>query len=238
MAVRRSKRLVSAARRRTHWNRIYRLRGEGDLSWHQDQPGLSLALIRSVVPRPKRILDVGGGSSVLAGRLLAAGYRDVSVVDVSETALRRARRRIGRSGGRVHWQVADVLSAGLLPEVDLWHDRAVFHFLTRARDRGRYRSLAATSVRRGGHLVLSTFAPDGPTTCSGLRVRRWDAAGLAHEFAPYFVLERTEGEDHVTPWGVVQPFTYVRLRRSARLAPRTRGAVVARPRRARAATRS
>ncbi len=212
---------VTPSVRAAHWEAVYGSRGETQLSWHQDEPALSLALVRELCPGPDggRIIDVGGGTSLLACRLAEAGYEDVTVLDVSNAALLRAQVRCGDPGRRVRWQAGDVTRAPLPERVDLWHDRAAFHFLVDPRDRRRYVARAAECVRPGGYAVVATFATDGPPRCSGLPVRRYDAAGLAAEFAPAFSVVKSTREMHVTPWGQAQSFVYVVLRRGTARMP-------------------
>ena len=201
--------------RREHWNDVYRSRPDSALSWHQDEPAVSLAIIDGLTPAPRVAIDVGGGQSTLAGALVERGLERVVVIDVAAAALERGRARLGEAAGAVEWIVGDVTGPEVeLPEVDLWHDRAVFHFLTGEAERRRYLERAAASVRRGGWLVVATFGPDAPPQCSGLPVRRYDAAALAEAFAPAFDLVSSRGEEHRTPWGRAQPFVYAVLRRS------------------------
>nr|WP_277602239.1 class I SAM-dependent methyltransferase [Nocardioides sp. KC13] len=157
-----------------------------------------------------RVIDVGAGASNLADVLVSAGY-DVTVLDISSNALAQVRERLGRQAAYV---LADVLSWTPAASYDVWHDRAVFHFLTDPDDQARYVDLAATAVGTGGGLVMGTFAPAGPESCSGLPTARHDAGSLARLFAESFTLEHSETEEHVTPWGAVQPFTWAVLRRS------------------------
>lgn len=214
------------ASRREHWNRIYRVKGEDELSWHQDTPRLSLRLIRTVAGPESRVLDVGGGSSLLTRRLARGGYRHLAVLDISDVAVRSAKTRSGDLAHRARWVRADVTKARSVGRADVWHDRAVFHFLTRRKDRLAYVRLARRTVPVGGHLVLATFALDGPEQCSGLDVVRYDGPKLAAEFAPAFALSRVVREIHRTPWGTRQPFTYAVLRR-VRVVPGRRGAPTA-----------
>lgn len=199
---------------RDHWNRVYTERDDSHVSWFQADPALSLRLIEEAAPdRSARILDAGAGRSALAGRLVEAGYHSVTVVDVAESALVELRERLGPAGAHVRWVVADLLEVRDLGEFDVWHDRAVFHFMTSPGDRERYLGLIRRSVAAGGHLILATFAPQGPDTCSGLPVCRYDAATLASAVGEGFTLVRSEQEAHHTPWGQVQPFTYAVFQR-------------------------
>lgn len=198
-----------------HWEEVYARRPEAELSWRQGEPERSLALIQGLgLPPQARIVDVGAGASPLAQRLLDLGYRNLTVLDVSHAALSLLRSRLGARASQVHFVVGDLLRLDSIGEFDLWHDRAVFHFLTEAADRARYAELAAKSVAAGGSLIVATFAPDGPESCSGLPVRRYDAEGIAQALGPAFTLLQFEREIHVTPAGASQPFTYAVLRKT------------------------
>ena len=196
-----------------HWDTIYRLKGEQELSWHEDDPATSLTLIREVATPHPRIIDVGGGSSVLAGRLVAEGAQVVAVLDISEIALEKAKERIGEGLDRIRWIVSDVTSMPDIGQFDIWHDRAAFHFLTRPEDRKNYLALVERTLLVGGHLIVSTFSPDGPERCSGLPVERYNAKTLADEFGKNFALIRELNEIHMTPWGNPRHFTYAVLKR-------------------------
>ena len=193
-----------------HWENVYTTRESTSLSWFQATPGRSLELIaRSGVPTGARILDVGGGDSTLVDGLIQRGYTNITVLDVSPSALERARNRLGARAATVHWIAADVLTADLAPEsVDLWHDRAVFHFLTEARDRDAYIAQVRRVVRPGGYVMMATFAEDGPTRCSGLPVARYSAAELHQVLGDHFRLVTSEREVHRTPGGAEQRFSY------------------------------
>jgi SAM-dependent methyltransferase len=197
-----------------HWDTIYRTKPPHQLSWFQAEPRTSLDLIRRAVPDVNAaIIDVGGGASTLVDRLLSAGYRRLTVLDLSPSALETARGRLGPRAGDVTWMEADVLTADLPPgHFDLWHDRAVFHFLTAAADRARYVDQVRTALRPGGHVIVATFADDGPTRCSGLPVVRYTPAGLAEEFGAAFRLADSAREEHITPSGVRQAFAYALCR--------------------------
>jgi 2-polyprenyl-3-methyl-5-hydroxy-6-metoxy-1,4-benzoquinol methylase len=201
---------------KTHWERIFSERSDDTLSWYQAEPSRSLALIEAVsTDRSTAVIDVGGGTSLLVDRLLDAGYGNVAVLDISGSAIDRVRARLGERAGRVRWLIEDVTDVTEVGHFDVWHDRAIFHFVTEAEDRRRYVDLAARTVPAGGHVIIATFAPDGPSTCSGLDVRRYDADGLAAELGGRFLLEREERTVHVTPRGVHQPFTFAVFRRIA-----------------------
>lgn len=204
-------------KRKLHWEHVYETKRPDEVSWFQPQPVRSLELVHAAgVSSGAAVIDVGGGDSTLVDALLSRGFRDLTVLDVSAAALARARSRLGDRAGEVTWLEADVTRAALpAGAYDVWHDRAVFHFLTDPEDRSRYVALAAQAVRPGGTLIVATFAPDGPTRCSGLEVARYDAEGLAREFAEGFVLTTGLTDVHRTPAGGEQRFTYAALRRRA-----------------------
>jgi SAM-dependent methyltransferase len=185
---------------------------------------VSLELIRAVAPAEGgRIIDVGGGASVLVDRLLGHRYEEIADLDISEAALCKAKARLGERADRVRWVVADVTEAPELGTFDIWHDRAVYHFLTDAADRRTYLALAARTVPAGGHVIIGTFALDGPESCSGLSVERYDANTLSAEFGPAFALRRETGETHLTPEGKPQRFFYAVLERVSPLTRSTPG---------------
>jgi len=195
---------------RTHWETVYQTHKASRVSWFQPEARLSLDLIRSVTPSThSRVIDVGGGASTLVDGLLSAGYIDVTVLDLSPTALAQARQRLGGTASRVLWVEADALTDTLpAAAFDVWHDRAVFHFLTRPADRRRYIEQVRRVVRPGGHVLVATFADDGPTHCSGLPVERYGAATLHGKFGSDFRLIASLREEHVTPAGKLHPFVY------------------------------
>lgn len=201
------------AARQAHWETAYQEKPPEKLSWRQEEPALSLAFIREFVRTNEAVLDVGAGESALCARLVELGYTSVAAMDISASAIERAKARAGAAAGRIKWIVADVLEDPALGPVRLWHDRAVFHFITEEADRRTYADFAASAVEPGGHAIIATFAQDGPERCSDLPVCRYDAGALAREFAPSFELVRSEREVHTTPWGKAQPFTVVVLRR-------------------------
>lgn len=193
-----------------HWEGVYAEKAATEVSWYQAHCSLSLGLIGRASPGGRgAIIDVGGGASTLADDLLDAGYDDLTVLDLSASALEAARRRLGDSAGRVAWIEADITDVEL-PEhrFDVWHDRAVFHFLTEPRERARYVEAVRRSVRPGGHVIVAAFGPDGPTRCSGLPVVHYSADRLHGEFGQSFVLVEHASEVHRTPFGTVQQFIY------------------------------
>jgi hypothetical protein len=207
---------VVATNLRAHWNGVYSTKGETGVSWYQAEPRLSLELIRAIAPaQGGRITDMGGGASVLVDRLLELPFARIAVLDVSETALNSAKSRLGARAAKVDWIVADLTEIRTLGSFDLWHDRAVFHFLTDANDRRAYIALAERTVPVGGHLIIGSFAEDGPPQCSGLDVCRYNAESMAAELGDGFTLIREARETHTTPGGVSQPFFYGVFRRKS-----------------------
>jgi trans-aconitate methyltransferase len=206
--------LMVAAKPKEHWETIYQTKSDTGLSWYQPEPRLSLELITSVAPAPhRRILDVGGGTSTLVDKLLSLPFARLAVLDISQTALSKTRSRLGNRAAQVEWIAADITEVNDLGAFDVWHDRAVFHFLTKAADREHYVELARKSLAPGGHIIIATFADDGPTHCSGLEVRRYNAQTMAAELGQDFALVREAGETHTTPSGTSQAFFYGVFRR-------------------------
>ncbi len=193
-----------------HWEKVYRDRPATSVSWFQAHAYRSRELIGSTgVDASVPIIDVGGGASNLVGDLLDAGYRDLSVLDLSSAALAKARSRLGERADEVSWIEADVTQPVVAErEYAIWHDRAVFHFLTSDDDRQAYLANVRQLVRRGGHVIVATFAADGPKECSGLPVMRYRAEELDRVFGPDFTLVSYSEEKHRTPAGIVQPFTW------------------------------
>ena len=200
--------------RRAHWERFYATHLEQELSWFESVPVLSLELIRnSTRTKSDSIVDVGGGSSRLVDCLIADGYRSVAVLDVSPRGLAMAQERMGTDAGKVCWIGSDVLAWHCTSPVDLWHDRAAYHFFTDEKDRAAYAGIATSAVLPGGTLIVATFAMDGPRSCSGLPAYRASAEMIAADFALAFELIESRIHDHVTPRGTVQRFQIARLRR-------------------------
>jgi SAM-dependent methyltransferase len=195
---------------REHWNRIYRTKVPAELSWYQPEARVSLRLIRQVAPESwTPILDAGGGASTLVDGLLDHDYRAVTVLDLAPAALERAQQRLGQRARLVTWLAADILTADLMPAgYGVWHDRAVFHFLQDPEDRARYVAQVRRAVRPGGHVIMASFAPDGPARCSGLDVVRYSAEAIHGELGAGFRLVESVREDHRTPAGVTQVFSY------------------------------
>jgi len=200
--------------RKEHWENVYQTRSPLEVSWYQREPEVSLSLIdRARINRDAPILDVGGGASVLVDRLLARGFEKISVLDVSSKALAHAKARLAEHAGSVQWFEADVTQFRPPQRFHLWHDRAVFHFLTNPADRRAYVKALTDGLAPGGHLIIATFAIGGPTKCSGLDICQYDAARMGAELGPEFELQEEVGETHVTPAGKEQRFIFLRYRR-------------------------
>lgn len=200
--------------RTTHWQNVYATKGEAEVSWFQDRPTNSLDMIRAANPdHDAAIIDIGGGASRLVDALLQDGYRDIAVLDLSANALDAAKKRIGAAASKVDWIVADATAWRPAKTYGVWHDRAAFHFLTDPHDRAAYVERLRAAIAPGGHVVIATFAPDGPEKCSGLPVQRHDSASLAAELGPEFELVETRSEVHHTPWNSTQAFQFSRFRR-------------------------
>jgi 2-polyprenyl-3-methyl-5-hydroxy-6-metoxy-1,4-benzoquinol methylase len=201
--------------RQQHWQEVYGSKSATEVSWYRPHLERSLHLIQDCgVGTAGSLIDVGAGASTLVDDLLDAGFGQVTVLDVSESAIEGVRSRLGSRAASVNWIVGDVLTVDLPADhYDLWHDRAVFHFLTSEDDRTTYVRRLNESLRPQGQLVMATFGPDGPTQCSGLDVVRYSAESLGCELGPEFHLTATEVELHQTPWGSTQSFTYCRFQR-------------------------
>ncbi|HEY0600861.1 class I SAM-dependent methyltransferase [Brevundimonas sp.] len=195
---------------RAHWETVYQTRSEDEVSWYRPHLDVSLRLIEDAAPdRGAAVIDVGGGESTLVDDLVARGYGDVTVLDISQAAIDVARARLAATAARAHWITGDITRVELdAARYDVWHDRAVFHFLTEAEDRAAYVRQVARAVRPGGHVIVATFGPEGPEKCSGLDVVRYDAGSLHGEFGAKFRLLDSVTELHETPWGTPQQFLY------------------------------
>ena len=197
------------AGRKSHWEDVYGSKRHTDVSWYQEVPDKSLALINATgISTEDAIIDIGGGASTLVDHLLEAGYADVSVLDLASTAFDQARKRLGKQAGMVNWLVSDVTQFEPERQYRLWHDRAVLHFLTAASDRARYVEVLKDALMPGGHAVIATFGPDGPLKCSGLEIRRYSVSMLEELLGPEFEVQSHELENHQTPMGSTQQFLY------------------------------
>jgi 2-polyprenyl-3-methyl-5-hydroxy-6-metoxy-1,4-benzoquinol methylase len=199
---------------RAHWEHVYAEREPDEVSWYEPTPDTSLTLIREAgLPADAAILDVGGGVSRLAGALLAAGYSDVTVADISAAALRRAQTELGDDAKGVTWVEADVRDHDFGRRYDLWHDRAVLHFMVAPGDREAYVDTLERTVQPGGHVIVATFGPDGPTRCSALPVARYGAPEVSRLLGDGFEPLSSMLRVHRTPSGSEQQFLHAHLRR-------------------------
>ncbi|MBI5374437.1 MAG: class I SAM-dependent methyltransferase [Candidatus Schekmanbacteria bacterium] len=199
--------------RQQHWNKVYESKGTQDVSWYQNRPDLSLELIdTSGLNKNGGIIDIGGGASTLVDYLLDAGYTKLGVLDLSGVALSCSRARLGTRANAVDWFEADVTSFTPPHHFGLWHDRAVFHFLTDAGDRRGYIDTLRRTLEPGGTVIIATFALDGPEQCSGLDVVRYDEQSILTELGAEFTLCESRRETHITPWESEQRFIYFRLK--------------------------
>ena len=201
---------------KTHWEHIYERKAPTQVSWYQEHAQLSLQYIRNTgIPKTGHIIDIGGGASTLVDDLIEDGFQHISILDISGAALQLARQRIGERAHHVNWMEADITQADLSHQAyDVWHDRAVFHFLTQPKDRQCYIERVRYAVRPGGHVIVATFAADGPDHCSGLEVARYDSESLHGEFGEDFELVNSSPETHYTPFGTEQKFIYCYCRKS------------------------
>jgi trans-aconitate methyltransferase len=207
---------MSDTDRQAHWENVYTAKGEKEVSWFQENPAPSLELIALTgLSEDAAIIDIGGGASRLVDDLLARKFRRLTVLDLSGAALAAARKRLDDRGAGVQWLTADVTRWQPTQTYDLWHDRAAFHFLTDRADQSAYIDRLRKAVRPAGHVIIGTFAPDGPERCSGLPIMRHDADTLAKILGSDFVLTDTRRHDHATPWGAVQRFQFSTFRRGA-----------------------
>src|SRR6185312_9931447 len=201
------------AETQSHWNRVYTTRAADAVSWYQARPRISLELITAAnLPLDAPIIDVGGGASLLVDHLLAQDRSALNVLDISAGALATARERLGTGAAKVNWIEADVREFDPPQRYDLWHDRAVFHFLTDPVERAAYMAALRRSLNPRGHVVIATFALDGPARCSGLDVVHYNAASLHAQFGADFELLDARGETHITPNSSEQAFTWAHMR--------------------------
>jgi SAM-dependent methyltransferase len=200
--------------RQAHWENVYTTKDEKAVSWFQERPDISLNLIRATgVDASASIIDIGGGASRLIDVLIGEGFKATTVLDLSEKALATSKARLGARAAHVQWVVADITTWEPSQTYDVWHDRAALHFLTDPKDRAAYAERVTKAVRPGGHVIIGTFAPDGPERCSGLPVVRHDARTLGELLGPSFELVESKRHEHKTPGGVIQKFQFSHFRR-------------------------
>jgi len=204
---------MSDTSRHTHWEQVYTTKGEREVSWFQESAEPSMELLRAAgATAETRIIDIGGGASRFVDALVHGGFQHATVLDLSEAALSTARARLGDSAGNVQWIAADVTRWEPAQTFDVWHDRAAFHFLTEDADRAAYMDRLRRAIKSGGHVILGTFALDGPERCSGLAVVRYSRETLADTLGADFQLLATISHLHKTPWGSPQSFQFSTFR--------------------------
>ncbi|GAB5604797.1 class I SAM-dependent methyltransferase [Sideroxyarcus sp. TK5] len=203
--------------RKQYWEGVYSTKSPQEVSWFQKHADISLKLIHDAgLGKDAAIIDVGGGASTLVDDLVNEGYTDITILDLSSAALDVAKRRLGKSADTVHWMCGDITRANFPTHcLDVWHDRAVFHFLTDPADRQAYIDLVMRAIRPGGHVIVATFGENGPTQCSGLPVMRYNPESLHNEFGGGFVLVEHQEEVHHTPAGKTQQFIYCYCRKES-----------------------
>jgi ubiquinone/menaquinone biosynthesis C-methylase UbiE len=198
-----------------HWETVYQTKARDQVSWFREHLDTSLRMIENTgVGKEAAIIDVGGGNSTLVDDLIERGFVDISVLDISESAIVGSRERLEERAASVNWIVADITVVDLpRSHYDLWHDRAVFHFLTEEKDRRKYVELVVRSLKPGGHIIVASFGPEGPRKCSGLDVVRYSPETMHDEFGDTFKLIESVGETHNTPFGATQDFVYCYCRK-------------------------
>lgn len=202
--------------RQQHWNNIYQTKALHEVSWYQPKPETSLQLIQeSNLPLTANIIDVGGGDSYLVDYLLQAGYRNITVLDISEKAILRAKTRLGSQATLVNWIVTDIVDFKPEQQYDCWHDRAAFHFLTTSAAIDAYTKIVQEAVTPNGLLIVATFSEQGPTKCSGITIQQYSAASLTQKFQTSFTQRRCFTVAHQTPFNTTQDFLFCSFQRSA-----------------------
>ncbi|QIA09419.1 class I SAM-dependent methyltransferase [Draconibacterium halophilum] len=202
--------------RKKHWEEIYKSKNTAEVSWFQASPTTSLQFVKEFnLPLSARIIDVGGGDSFMVDRLLEMGYRNITVLDISETAIRKAKERLGEKAKKVKWIVADAATFQPTEKYDLWHDRAAFHFLTGKQEISNYVDTISSYVKPGGYLVLGTFSEQGPTKCSGIEIQQYSESTMTGLLKTFFNKIRCISVDHKTPSNSLQNFIFCSFRRLA-----------------------
>lgn len=200
--------------RKSHWENIYEHKSEKEVSWYQAVPETSLSFFEKLkTPKNAKIIDVGGGESFLVDNLLRLGYENITVLDISEKAIEKTKKRLGKAAQKVKWIVADIVEFNPNEKYDFWHDRAVFHFLTAEKDIQRYLELTQNYIEQNGRLVMGTFSENGPTKCSGIEIKQYSEITLNNLFAPYFEKTNAFNVKHPTPFDTMQDFVFCSFRR-------------------------
>ena len=203
---------MNSSDRKAHWENIYKSKAIEEFSWYQPTPETSLRILKRFgFDKETKIIDVGGGNSFLVDHLLELGYLNITVLDISESAINNAKARLGDEAEKVQWIVSDIIDFRTEEVYDIWHDRAAFHFLTEARDIDKYVKLASQSIKSGGGLIIGAFSIDGPDKCSGIPVKQYSDLTMASQFADAFIKQNCIYIDHETPSRKVQNFIYCRF---------------------------
>lgn len=205
--------------RKAHWQNIYTSKALNEVSWYQPKPETSLEQItQNCLDKDAAIIDVGGGDSFLADHLLALGYKDITVLDISEAAIERAKKRLGENAANITWIVADVTRFNPTKQYDYWHDRAVFHFLTDKNDITTYVDLVNQCLSENGKMTIATFSESGPTKCSGIEIQQYSKESLSQTFAAHFICTKSFYINHLTPFDTTQHFVFCNFSRKQPLA--------------------
>lgn len=200
--------------KKDHWEKIYKSKEIDEVSWYQEKPLVALDFIESFkLKKDATIIDIGGGDSLLADHLLAEGYKNITVLDISEEALEKAKKRLGKKADGMEWIVADITRFDPKQQYDVWHDRAALHFLTNENEINNYVKTLQKSVKDNGYVILGTFSEKGPEKCSGIKVKQYSLSEMADLLKDEFEIMQCENVDHVTPTGDVQNFSFCRFRR-------------------------
>lgn len=200
--------------RKKHWEKIYRTKEADEVSWFQPTPETSLSFVKQFgVPKSAKIIDVGGGDSLLVDHLLELGYVDITVLDISATALDKAKARLGKNASKIKWIVADAASYKTSVKYDFWHDRAAFHFLTKESEILEYTHMVKESIAPGGILVIGTFSENGPEKCSGIKIKKYSEGSMTARLEHYFDKIKCVKVDHETPFGTFQNFVFCSFRK-------------------------
>ena len=200
--------------RKNHWEHIYQTKQLNEVSWFQPTPSTSLSFFEQFnISKSAKIIDIGGGDSLLVDNLLDRGYVDITVLDISESALERAKLRLGERSGLVTWIVADAAAFTPLQQYDFWHDRAAFHFLTKEEEIENYINAVQQSIKPSGILVIGTFSEQGPKKCSGIEIKQYSENSMTDRLKPYFEKIECYTVDHKTPFDTIQQFVFCSFRK-------------------------
>lgn len=200
---------MQSINKKQHWETIYKTKSLNEVSWFQPKPTTSIAFLKALdIPKNAPIIDVGGGDSFFVDNLITLGYKNITVLDISEAAIERAKKRLGKKAQHIRWIISDIVDFKPNEKYDFWHDRAVFHFLTSENDIEKYINIAQENIAENGFLIMGTFSEKGPTKCSGIEIKQYTKKTLTEKFAPYFDKLRCFTINHKTPFDTVQNFVF------------------------------